>query len=140
METLVLDRHPSEIYGTFGHLYWDGDEICVTGELPWFANHPKTSCIPIGTYLCIKHNSPNHPDTWEVTNVPNRSNILLHPLNIPIKESEGCIGVGRCFGRLDGCDAIMHSDDAMNDLRDELPDSFYLKIIQSTEPFEIGEE
>lgn len=146
METLVLDRHPSEAYGTFGHLYRDDDEIAVTAE-------PPTPFI-IGTYLCIRHNGPKFKNVWEVTDVPGHTAILLHNGNVPIPyqaldgtmhdETHDCVLVGGTFGRIEGFggkyyDAIIDSKLTLAKLQRDLPDSFYLKVIQSTEPFEIGE-
>jgi hypothetical protein len=126
--TVILKRQPSEGFGTFGQMFLNGQQIAVTGELPWIDNRPATSCIPIGTYACIPHNSPAHPNTWEVSNVPHRSAILIHNGNLPFKDSEGCILVGDSYGMLDGQKAVLNSVATLNKLRQILPSNFTLVI------------
>lgn len=93
--TLVREYKKEATLGTL----FDGDkEIIRTLERPNLDNqkdNPKTkenesSCIPEGIYLCKKYSSPKFPDNWEVTNVPNRSHILIHCANY-VYEIEGCI-------------------------------------------------
>lgn len=83
---------------TIGTVYHDKRKICETLERPNLNNqkdNPATpenesSCISEGEYLCKRYSSEKFPDTWEVTNVPNRSKILFHPAN-KINELLGCI-------------------------------------------------
>ena len=72
--------------GTFGRL---GRFITVEEE--WQDNQPNISCIPTGTYVCRRVQSPKFGNTFEVTEVPGRSHILLHALNTE-EGSRGCIG------------------------------------------------
>jgi len=124
-----INRQPPTTDGTFGALTdSDGKTICVTGELPWLNNAPQVSCIPCGTYDVGPHDSPAHPNTWEILNVPNRSEILLHNLNWPIKQSLGCIGVGQTVELIEGELGISNSEDTLNILRSELPQNFTLTI------------
>ena len=126
----TINRISESDDGIFGQfLDVDGNMLCVTGELPWLENAPQTSCIPEGTYHCIQHNSPNHPNTWEVTNVPNRSAILIHNGNAPKENSLGCILVGKAFGFIDGLPDVTESVITLNMLRTKLPSEFDLKII-----------
>lgn len=125
--TVILKRQPSAGFGTFGQMFINGNQICVTAELPWLDNHPGTSCIPTGTYECIPHNSPSHPNTWEVSNVPNRSAILIHNANLP-SQLLGCIGVGDTYGTIDGQRAVLNSVATLNKLREILPSNFTLVI------------
>lgn len=129
-ETLTLQRQPSTPDGTFGQLFRNGQQICVTGELPWLNNEPDKSCIPLGLYLCIPHDSIAHPQTWEFTNVPGRSEVLLHNGNSPLKDSLGCVLVGNTYGVVDGMKAVMNSVLTLDKLREELPDTFYINIKQ----------
>lgn len=110
------------------------DRICFTLELPWAENHPALSCIPEGKYDCIRHDSPDHPNTWEVTDVPNRSEILIHNGNTA-KDTKGCILVGDSFGIIDGENAVLNSVMMLNKLRQVWPDNFALQV--SSQP---GEE
>lgn len=123
-ETLLLDRHPSEKYGTFGHMYRNGVQICVTCE--------PVDPIPCGTYLCEPHNGPKWQNVWKLQNVPGHTAILIHAGNT-IKDTADCILVGDTFGRISGCDAILNSVLTLDHLRAELPDTFYLTITQSEE-------
>lgn len=128
MNTYILTRTSSNDHGTFGFLSTDGsDMLCVTGEPAW-RNNGSDSCIPVGTYLCEPHNSPAHPHTWEVTGVPNRTAILIHTGNAPEEDSLGCILVGTEFGTIDGLPAVLHSQDAIAKLRQELPANFRLEV------------
>lgn len=113
--------------GTFGALKLNGESLCITCEPPWDDNQHGISCIPEGTYHCVKHNSTAHPDTWAVTNVPNRTSILIHSGNT-IKDTQGCILVGKSYGELGGLPAVLDSRLAMNLLRKRLPDEFDLTI------------
>lgn len=122
-ETLILNRHPSEQYGTFGHLYRNGQQIAVTCE-------PVTPDVPLGTYLCQPHNGPKFQNVWEVTNVPGHTAILIHNGNT-VADTHGCILVGETFGRINGVDAVINSMLTLDNLREILPDAFYLKFTQS---------
>lgn len=100
LELLRTQREPD---GVFGQLITVGDLPklqLVTVEDDWRDNLPKISCIPAGIYvlkrtLYVKHNY----ETFEVTGVPRRSRILIHPANTE-EDVEGCIGVGLRLGRL----------------------------------------
>ena len=48
---------------------------------PWKNNESNISCIPQGLYNVTRHNSADHPNTFEILYVPNRTNILIHPGN-----------------------------------------------------------
>jgi hypothetical protein len=90
---LSLLRTESTPDGVFG-LLKAGGYTFVTMEDDWKNNQPGESCIPAGTYslhrtIFHKHNY----ETFEVTGVPGRSRILIHPANTE-EDVEGCIGVG----------------------------------------------
>lgn len=82
--------------GTFGIFVVDTVPICLTCERPWLNNQTGVSCIPTGVYVCKRVNSPKFGDTFEVTNVKGRSEILLHRGNID-DDSHGCIILGESF-------------------------------------------
>jgi hypothetical protein len=128
MDTITLRRDSTSDAGTFGVLVRNGEQIAVTCELPWRDNHPDTSCIPAGAYPCAPHNSPAHPHTWEVTNVPHRGAILIHNGNTE-NDSKGCILVGDSFGVIAGKPAVLNSVATLNKLRLGLPRYFNLKVI-----------
>lgn len=82
--------------GVFGIFMVDMYPICLTVERPWLNNQIGISCIPNGQYVCRRVNSPKFGDTFEVTNVSGRSEILLHSGNID-DDSHGCIILGENF-------------------------------------------
>lgn len=94
---LIRDYKPEATIGEI-RPYLEKRKICETLERPNLHNQrdDKTtpendsSCIPEGRYICKRYSSPKHPDTWEITGVPNRSKILLHPANT-IDQLLGCI-------------------------------------------------
>jgi hypothetical protein len=87
---------------TIGRLIYEGD-VFYTVERPWLDNQQNISCIPTGTYQLGRVNSPKFgPGTWEIQDVPNRSNILLHAGNTQ-NDVSGCLAVGLgVFGQLQG--------------------------------------
>lgn len=122
MRTLTLTRKRSGPDGTFGELALDG-HLWATAELPWRGNVPRKSCVPEGTYLLVKHNSPlvtritkgRHTWTWMLKDVEGRTYILLHPANWP-HELEGCIAPGLSRGVLNGLPAVLSSQVAYDEL------------------------
>ena len=80
--------------GTFGRL---GDWVTVEEE--WQDNRPNVSCIPTGSYVCRRIQSPKFGNTFEVTGVPGRSHIVFHALNTE-EDTEGCIGICKGMGVL----------------------------------------
>lgn len=98
-----LVRNTDSEFGVFGHLHvYDdaGNRIAhwCTAEDDWLGNLPGVSCIPSGTYECRrtiyqKHGIP----TFEITGVPNRSRILIHPGNTE-EDTQGCVLLGMDFG------------------------------------------
>lgn len=100
---VVLLRTTDAPDGVFGVLdLYDGAGAHAaryyTAEEEWLDNAPNVSCIPAGTYLCRRTLFHKHGyETFEVTNVPGRSHILIHPGNTE-EHTEGCILLGRRFG------------------------------------------
>lgn len=66
---------------------------CKTLELPWIDNNRRVSCIPAGKYKAIKHVSPKFGNCLWLKDVPNRSEILIHPANY-VHQLLGCIALG----------------------------------------------
>jgi hypothetical protein len=99
MKTLTLTRTERNADGTFGRLTAP-DLSLYTCEDDWLDNAPGISCIPDGKYwlkrtIFLKHNLP----TFEVTDVPGRSRILIHSGNTE-EDVEGCILVGLVRGEI----------------------------------------
>lgn len=123
----TLTRISQSDEGTFGTLTdLDGIQLCVTCEPPPDVQHP---CIPAGTYHCIPHNGQHWKNVWEITNVPGRSDILIHAGNLD-KDTLGCVVVGISFGWIGTQQAVLQSLTALNKLRNLLPDEFEIEIIE----------
>ena len=87
--------------GTFGEMRlprpWDVLQTC---EDDWQNNARGVSCIPAGAYLIQRSFWQKHQmEVFEVTGVPGRTRILIHPGNTE-EDTEGCILVGMRRGRL----------------------------------------
>jgi hypothetical protein len=118
---------------TNGVLYVEKDGAivfeCYTLELPWKDNERRISCIPSGTYKAVKHRSPKFGNSVWIKDVPNRSEILIHPANY-VRQLLGCIAVGKDLKDIDGdgLEDTTASRNTMNELLALLPDSFEVKI------------
>lgn len=96
-------------------------------ENPWRGNG-KDSSIPAGKYRCVRVVSPKFGDTFEITNVPQRSKILFHAGNTE-KDTLGCILLGMST---DNAASIGHSRAAFQKfmLRYSGVDEFDLEITE----------
>lgn len=134
MFTWILKRVTNTSRGTFGVLI-DENYIpfLLTLEPPWMNNVHEISCIPMGSYKCQRTHHPKHGECFQVMNVENRSDILFHQGNT-IKDTEGCIILGKEFGYLyDKSPAILMSLDAVNGIfirRLKDINEFNLRIIE----------
>jgi hypothetical protein len=117
-----------------------GDDTftCKTIELPWLDNKPFVSCIPDGEYELVKHISPRFGNCLKVLDVPDRTDILIHPgnyagsINPNTGKSDllGCIAPGQNFTDIDGDGLvdITNSFITMQRLMSFLPDKTMLRI------------
>lgn len=104
---LTLKRSKFALYGIEGELTDEmGKHVCFTlehaYEQPDGSYKPK---LPPGMYICQRGqhrlaSMNNSFETFEITNVPGHTNILIHCGNYN-SDSEGCILVGAAFGT--GC-------------------------------------
>jgi hypothetical protein len=87
---------------TIGKVFFMGEFICYTIELPWKHNKKGESCIPSGFYQIGPYSSAAHEDCFYLGNPDlgvgpsekfHRSYILIHPGNFT-KDIEGCIAPG----------------------------------------------
>lgn len=101
--------------------------LCLTLEDPPNNNRIGVSCIPRGLYECEPHSGTRFQNVWMLQNVPGRSAILIHSGNT-IDHTRGCILVGMGLGKIEGRDAIINSEMALNKLRKYLPKNFTLEI------------
>jgi hypothetical protein len=98
----MIRLHESQPNGTLGALLISSIPFCVTLEPPDLLNKKNVSCIPgPQTYLCRRKESPSYGDTFEVTDVPDRSHVLFHPGNRK-RDTEGCIIVAEAWWKLTG--------------------------------------
>ncbi len=130
MNTVLLERVylPTE---TLGSMYYEGQMICKTMELPWKDNAHNVSCIPEGIYTVVKEAyTEHHPyPHMRVLNVPDRNGILWHKITY-VSGLLGCIGIGSAFQDLnkDGVPDVIGSSIALNKIYALLPDKFSIHI------------
>ena len=96
MADLILHRVAFTAASTQGVLIHNDVAFAVTLELPWVSNTAQKSCIPAGLYTCRRVQSPKFGNTFEVTGVNGRSNILFHKGN-KTADTLGCILVAEKF-------------------------------------------
>lgn len=108
MKHLTLIRIAYTKDGTFGTLLDEGIPFALTIEREWEDNKEDISCIPTGEYLCRRVQSPKFGDTFEITDVENRTHILFHWGNTE-DDTEGCVCVGEQFESYKGKAAVLSS-------------------------------
>ena len=77
--------------GTSGTIWYYGQKICESIELPWRNNQRNVSCIPEGRYLLQTQIHPVKGKQIVVCGVPGRQGILIHAANDALLELRGCI-------------------------------------------------
>lgn len=92
MELTLLRFEQTSEY-TLGLLLGEGARPLMTLEPPWLINAQGASCIPARDYDCVRHYSPKFGETFWLTNVPNRQEIIFHSGNI-VQHTRGCILLG----------------------------------------------
>jgi len=130
MDKFTLKREIMSNKATLGRLLdSDGNEICKTLENPWLNNHVGISCIPVGTYNCIKDDQGRF-QYWRLENVPGRSSIEIHPGNKE-KDTRGCILLGKNWVFMDDELAVNSSRVTLDRIKSEgvLPDKFQLEVV-----------
>lgn len=94
---------------TAGIVSHQGEQLCVTLELPWLNNQPNISCVVEGVYTLSLHHSPTHGACLALSAAslgvtiagPSlRSHCLIHKANAA-SQLQGCIAPGLKFGCLD---------------------------------------
>lgn len=113
-----------------------------TMERPWIASASGpcgtkgVSCVPVGEYKLVRHNSEAHPRTWALVNpslwiyhweedVPAeqkgiaRTLVLIHAANYA-SELRGCIAPGQGRAVSNGRRMVTHSRLAMDSLQQRL--------------------
>lgn len=115
---LVRDTYSEK--ATLGKLFI-GDTVLHTLEEPWRMNQVGISCIPKGVYQCVPHNWDKNAKfrfskVWHITNVPNRTAILIHTGNTTA-DIEGCVLVGLNRGFIGKVPAVLQSRLAIAQMR-----------------------
>lgn len=112
---MILQRDSQTPLRTLGTMARDdGSKECETIERPWAGNQTGVSCIPAGRYVCSLRFSPHHGfAVFGVDNVPNRTDIEIHAANLPT-QLLGCIALGESRGTLNGQDAVLASQAAVD--------------------------
>ena len=115
-----------------------GNFKCKTLELAWKDNAAKISCIPEGVYQVVPRHSAKYGRHLHITNVPNRSFVLIHwgnyagSINPKTGQSDikGCVLVGASFADInkDGILDIVNSKPTFAGLMLMFPDGFELTI------------
>lgn len=125
MLTLLLHRNDQNDLRTLGSISTEDGTIYApaTLELPWENNEHNVSCIPAGSYSCEYTNHPKHGWVFQVMDVPDRDEILLHVGNFP-RNTEGCILLGQNVA-VTG-DSIEHSSAAFK---------VFMKMLEGVEQF-----
>lgn len=121
-----------------GKMYINHEFICHTIERPWKDNQKGISCVPEGVYplklrysnVVKKSSGGKYTEGYEVTNVPNRTYIMLHPANYS-SQLGGCIAPGLERGNLHGKQAVLQSRDAFDKLMDRLDERNDWEIVIS---------
>ena len=132
MILMKIERFAHTDFGTFGNLEVQkrGKKFtCFTVERRWLQNERNVSCIPEGAYRMNKRKSSvvsrttkgNFKEGWEVTGVPNRSYIMIHPGNT-FHDVTGCIAVGEQLGWVRNGLGVTQSILTFNRLMDFLGD------------------
>lgn len=137
MPNVIIERFAYSPDGTFGRIKLPTGKEFFTVERPWLSNKPHESCIPDGIYIMEKRRSPvverttggDYVEGWEITHVPGRTYIMLHPGNWP-ENFEGCIGVGLKYQVMDGRNGVTQSRSAFAQVMAALDgrDSWRLEI------------
>lgn len=106
----------------------DGQLLCCTLERPYINNERNVSAIPEGIYKAVAVHSPKFGRVYEITDVPGRTNILIHAGNTA-DDTEGCIILGKEFGIIKGERAVFRSREAIAELKEVLNNNpFELEI------------
>lgn len=136
---LLVHRDYRDISCTMGMIS-NGVKNLYTMERPWVpsdktvAGTKGVSCIPIGRYRLIRHNSEQHPNVWALVNpslevyhwdedVPRdrvgiaRTLVLIHAAN-RAEELRGCIAPGLARVRVSArAWSVTDSRDSLNQIR-----------------------
>lgn len=95
-------------FGTFGIWRVQKQVFGVTLEPRDEENQSFISSIPAQQYHCKRIVSPKFGPTFEVKNVPGRTNVELHPGNT-VYDTTACIILAQHWGKLGEMRAVLNS-------------------------------
>lgn len=131
----ILTREVFEETQTLGTLVLKSDlgkEVftCKTLELAWKNNKKTESCIPKGNYNVATRKSPKYGNHFHISNVKNRSFILIHSGNY-YTQIEGCILIGDKLSDInnDGYKDVTNSKATLKKLLEQAKNGFKLEIV-----------
>ena len=127
---MILKRIAETEDGTFGVLLDAGVPFALTCEPEDKDNQQGISCIPEGAYECKRRMYHRRGyEVFEVTDVPNRTNILFHRGNTE-DDTQGCILIGEQFEALGDKAAVLNSGKGFQEFMKRLydKDTFTLYI------------
>lgn len=141
--TIVRQYYKTQTTGTLT-VYDEetGEEVfkCRTLELAWLDNQSNVSCIPEGFYDVVPRTSPKYGSHLHISEVPNRSLILIHygnyagsmNPNTGRSDIRGCVLVGEKLIDINGDSIadITNSRNTMKKLMKSAPDGFVLEVTQ----------
>lgn len=127
MVELTLERICRTETETYGFLRKGMVPICLTLELPWKKNQRYISRIPAGQYV-VEPDTTKKRSVFRLSNVPNRSGILIHIGN-HWTEISGCILVGTKFGVTSKGRGVLESSRAFRTLTEIVAGSEFLLTI-----------
>lgn len=131
MRIVEIIRLEESDTGTIGVLKLDKRVFCMTLESADRLNKSNISSIPTQQYICVRSMSPRFGETFTILDIPDRSNVLFHPLNV-VEETEGCIGLGEYVSKLRGQRAILNSGKTFKRFMQEMigEDKFHLTVCE----------
>lgn len=128
MLTIEAIRLEESLDGTVSVLRIEKELQCFILENCSWQNKPFLSCIPPGVYTCKRINSPKFGNTFEIINVPGRTDILFHAGNTS-NDTAGCLLTGRRLGYLKDKRAVLESRFAFKEFMKRLDDVKEFKIV-----------
>lgn len=136
MKTLSFERYAEKGDATLGTFHNEkGEQLAVGLEHLWVDKNKdgvgdrSVSRIPAGSYRAFRILSPHRGyEVFQLEGVPGRSNIQIHRGNT-VKDTEGCILLGKHEGEIDGETAVLESAAAFHDFMLANPeDEFVLTV------------
>jgi hypothetical protein len=119
MKVLELIRLENTEQGMIGVMKVNKHIFCCTLEPPDRGNAQNISCIPTGQYKISAVVSPKFGKTYQIMDVPGRSNVLFHAGNV-VAHTQGCVLLGETIGKLSGNRAVLNSGNTFKRFMEEL--------------------